>query len=641
MKRRFFGRGWLLCAVLASLTAVLASCAEGKEVRTLKKRESLSLTAEELLLSDRELFRIEKDGEGYLLFCDGEVSRLDAEFLASSWEENDGEPVQNEIFRWEREDGIYTVFPDGKAEKNGRELSLDLPDGDFPVGFWQWEDGLFLTVRRIGEEGAVPKTVLYRWEKDYPGSQVRLEGLTGEISHLAADGIYGYCLHNGEILRVDGEGYDSFGSLVECGINPAQVRCLLPCEKGFLLLTDHTLWRLLPERQKEKETIVIACLRAASPLLSEYITRFNRTSPELYAEIRLYEDTESLNLALLEKKIDVLVSTDAAALQNYARKGLLASLEEDFREELAEGAFFPGVVEASRTEGKLAFLPGYFKVVGMLLPDAFSAEQGEPETVRELARALDKLDDQSFFRKQCREYALNNFLVNGVSAWVNEEEKTCRFAGDDDFSALLEICARYAADQDEVLANDHATSDLPPLFQPFYTVSGPDEINLERAFEISGSGETSSGYGMAGRLFSSPTAKETGFAIFAQELFSVVRESPHEKEAREWVKWALSEDVFRQSEEWVEETHWGFSLRRDMADRQMASLLKELTTEERKSFDGWKDFLQKADHYGNSSDAVTAVIREEATRFFRGEITASQAAEYVQNRVSLYLAEQG
>ena len=105
MKRRLFGRGWLLCAVLASLTAVLASCAEGKEVRTLKKRESLSLTAEELLLSDRELFRIEKDGEGYLLFCDGEVSRLDAEFLASSWEENDGEPVQNEIFRWEREDG--------------------------------------------------------------------------------------------------------------------------------------------------------------------------------------------------------------------------------------------------------------------------------------------------------------------------------------------------------------------------------------------------------------------------------------------------------------------------------------------------------------------------------------------------------
>ena len=34
-------------------------------------------------------------------------------------------------------------------------------------------------------------------------------------------------------------------------------------------------------------------------------------------------------------------------------------------------------------------------------------------------------------------------------------------------------------------------------------------------------------------------------------------------------------------------------------------------------------------------------MNEEAYRYFDGEITASQAAEYVQNRVSLYLAEQG
>jgi len=34
-------------------------------------------------------------------------------------------------------------------------------------------------------------------------------------------------------------------------------------------------------------------------------------------------------------------------------------------------------------------------------------------------------------------------------------------------------------------------------------------------------------------------------------------------------------------------------------------------------------------------------MNEEAYRYFDGDITASQAAEYVQNRVSLYLAEQG
>ena len=34
------------------------------------------------------------------------------------------------------------------------------------------------------------------------------------------------------------------------------------------------------------------------------------------------------------------------------------------------------------------------------------------------------------------------------------------------------------------------------------------------------------------------------------------------------------------------------------------------------------------------------VMTEEAYRYFAGDITAKQAAEYAQNRISLYLAEQ-
>ncbi len=52
------------------------------------------------------------------------------------------------------------------------------------------------------------------------------------------------------------------------------------------------------------------------------------------------------------------------------------------------------------------------------------------------------------------------------------------------------------------------------------------------------------------------------------------------------------------------------------------------------------DFVSGADHlqYGV---LVEQIIEEELGAFFRGEITAEKAAEYVQNRVSIYLAEQG
>ena len=52
------------------------------------------------------------------------------------------------------------------------------------------------------------------------------------------------------------------------------------------------------------------------------------------------------------------------------------------------------------------------------------------------------------------------------------------------------------------------------------------------------------------------------------------------------------------------------------------------------------DFVSGADHlqYGV---LVEQIIEEELGAFFRGEITAEKAAEYIQNRVSIYLAEQG
>ena len=67
-------------------------------------------------------------------------------------------------------------------------------------------------------------------------------------------------------------------------------------------------------------------------------------------------------------------------------------------------------------------------------------------------------------------------------------------------------------------------------------------------------------------------------------------------------------------------------------------LMEEKETEEQ----GYEVFLN-ADHFtfGDGYSEIGKVVKEEAARFFAGEITAEKAAEYIQNRVSIYLAEQG
>ena len=57
-------------------------------------------------------------------------------------------------------------------------------------------------------------------------------------------------------------------------------------------------------------------------------------------------------------------------------------------------------------------------------------------------------------------------------------------------------------------------------------------------------------------------------------------------------------------------------------------------------YDATWDYIEKADHLRYYDSELHQVIRNEAQSFFSGSITAEKAAEYVQNRISLYLAEQ-
>ncbi len=66
---------------------------------------------------------------------------------------------------------------------------------------------------------------------------------------------------------------------------------------------------------------------------------------------------------------------------------------------------------------------------------------------------------------------------------------------------------------------------------------------------------------------------------------------------------------------------------------------ERLVVEQRRYEDTWK-IIHSADHLWYFRNAVFDVVMEEAYRYFAGEITATQAADYVQNRISLYLAEQ-
>ena len=62
----------------------------------------------------------------------------------------------------------------------------------------------------------------------------------------------------------------------------------------------------------------------------------------------------------------------------------------------------------------------------------------------------------------------------------------------------------------------------------------------------------------------------------------------------------------------------------------------------RESYQEGLRLYESANYFaGLSHQAVRDLIMEEAVRYFAGDITLEQAVAYIQNRVSLYVAEQG
>lgn len=633
----------VLCSVL--LSVLLNGCtAPGGGERMIEPEtgETLCYRAQEILLSEKRLLNLIAADQGYLLYAEGHVCRLTSDFIPSKWETEADGSASSEIGRFSRDGVEYRLTGDGRATVDGKAISLDLRAGEALAGFWAiGEDDYFVTSLKVdGETGT--GIFLRLWNGQKAGEPVRLSGVRGDVRLLATDGVFGYFADGAELYRFDGKKIDSLGNLFDLGVNPGKTRRLLPIRDGFLLLAEDRLFRLIPsEEPADKPEIVIGTIRVASFAMEDAAARFNRGKHGFQVKIRIFDDEVGLNLAFLSGEIDVASCYDFMTMRNYAKKGLLVPLDSLLKERLDAGAFFPNVVEASKVDGNIFFLPTDFAVVASCLPKGLIDRYGVPSTVKELTALLDKLEYDSYLKEQCKEYALNNFMANGLSAWMDPESGQCHF-DDPDFITLLEFLNRYAKDPEEVLGNYHNAAEKPWLFWPEYDIASVHRLDLSRVYETAGSGEPATTFGMEGTAFSSPTAKEKGLAILADQLLGVAKNAPHRKEAEVFYVWLFSEERYQDYLKSTErETTWGFPLSikaaealvaRDATDGDGVSYLAEVS---------WKEILSSADHYGEESRAADDIVREEAMRYFTGEITAKQAAEYIQNRVSIYLAEQG
>nr|WP_300849526.1 extracellular solute-binding protein [uncultured Acetatifactor sp.] len=253
---------------------------------------------------------------------------------------------------------------------------------------------------------------------------------------------------------------------VNCDINPDFVRRIATLADGRIvahLQEDDGIGELavvaeVPRDQAaEKEVITLGILQAGNSHLSRCISQFNRNSPDCRIEVREYYDayldsgqpdaTEeartALHMDISSGRCPDLLVLEYDDLETYAAKGLLEDLapylEEDGALELADN-----VIEAYTFHGRLCALPGALQIRTLAGRTERLGELGDAAgwTLEEMMEFIDGNPDSTVFSADAGQL-LEYSLVFNQSHFVDWEAHTCDFTSDE-FIRLLEFCGRFS-----------------------------------------------------------------------------------------------------------------------------------------------------------------------------------------------------
>ncbi len=439
---------------------------------------------------------------------------------------------------------------------------------------------------------------------------------------------------------IEKEGLDLGGDINGCWREKDRIVMLLGSE-GIVVATDSG------EPLDGAEGLVIGAVAPPQAAPEAIISLFNREKRGVVT-IKRYENEEKLNLALLSKEVDLIWDYDPEILFDRAKAGAL----EPIGDYMDLSVIYPNLVSLGSRDGKCWFLPADFKLEGMILPESAAGGRGYFRSMEEFDKALGTLPEKEVYLRMTRGSLLR---AADPMEWVDPETNACDFQNEN-FLKLLEIDRRLAENQEIVEANP--VGEYNPLFETYVNSKGLGFTwGLEAQNLYYNRRHPESGVSDASRFMPYPgNGRFAGFAVNSYNLVAVSAGSDKKEEIKTFLTYLFSEEAARAA---VEDAAYAFEYFPNQKVNK--ALIDERIDRAREAEEngGYVDIHHTKEEYEKGKEDVAAAIasgdhwyayahgelkkimEEECARYFAGEITAEKAAEYIQNRISLMLAERG
>ncbi len=515
-------------------------------------------------------------------------------------------------------------------------------------------------------------------------------GETVPGSYLAAYGEDRFLTYGDNALYLYDAAADTQRLLLQwasCAIDPASVERIATLADGRIvarLEEDQGSGELavvteVPRDQAtEKETITLGVLQAGNSHLLRCISQFNRHSPDCRIEIREYYDTylasgqaeakeearTALHMDISSGRCPDLLVLEYDDLEAYAAKGLLEDLapylEADGELELADN-----VIEAYTFHGKLCALPGALQIRTLAGRADRLGDLGGVTgwTLEEMMGFIDSNPDSTVFSADAGQL-LEYSLVFNQSHFVDWETHTCDFTSDE-FIRLLEFCGRFSdrkgTEGAEVLdmmeRSNTALLHEVELVRPedislLAQILGMEDISYVGFPTVDGrAGSLLEDCGGTCAISAKSKHKEEAWA-FVELLLTGWENPPKSYSALEGTKGfptelgtreryfaKVSENPYRIGEDGEIIMEGGKPMRyayHTASSRTMQVFFYTPLPEETDLICTLLD-SSTTDRGGRQ---ISSIVAQEAASYFNGQKTAADVAALIQNRVSMYLAEQ-
>lgn len=405
----------------------------------------------------------------------------------------------------------------------------------------------------------------------------------------------------------------------DCALADATVTSIVQCSDNTWLCAsdfDGKIWSIRREVISEgKQTLHIAAA-VGSLELDELVKQFNRAHRDCVAVIDYYPENAYDRLCTEMMAGDGPDVLDLTWLSLPLNSSYLVDLYPyiDADPDVDRDMFVPTVISSLELNGQLTSLPAAFVVLTMT---ARVADVGERTdwTIEELQNLWEQRTDDIFLMSgwMDRHNYLSWLATLTTGDFIDWENGTARYDSED-FIRQLQFCETLS---DYVEYNDEVAEK--PCLVEFEDVQNLVRINGVRY-----------NYKEDFTYIGFPGDGEYGSFFDVNQLhFAISANSDKKDLAWEFIRLALT----KKNQEMICDS-WQLPIRMDVMDARIETVVGNVSDRQR-----FRQLIQKPLRFVSSNDTIHQIVTEEGEAYFDGQRTVEEAAERIQNRVTLFLSE--